>query len=138
MAASNTTGRAAPTAWVRVVAIIGGASFLLFGLWALAAPQSFFDTLAAFDPYNAHFIHDIGAFQIGLGLVLLLASFPDRVDGLAAALLGVGGGAAAHVVSHIMDTDLGGTPATDIPTFTVLAVVLLAAGIAQARSAGTA
>lgn len=130
---TNTTTRA-PATWVRVVAIIGGIGFLLFGLWALAGPRSFFDTLADFEPYNAHFLHDIGAFQIGLGLVLLLASFPDRLDGLAAALLGAGGGAVAHVISHLMDTDLGGNPATDIPTFTVLALVLLAAGVAQARS----
>jgi hypothetical protein len=36
-------------------------------------PRSFFTALAAFEPYNQHFIQDIGAFQIGLGAVLLLA-----------------------------------------------------------------
>ena len=121
--------------WVRAVALIGAAGFLLFGLWALLAPRSFFDALATFEPFNPHLIHDIGAFQVGLGAVLLLAAFPERVDGLAAALLGVGVGAAAHVVSHLVDLDLGGNPTSDIPTLSVLALALLVAGAARLRRA---
>lgn len=120
--------------WIRAVALIGAAFLIGFGLWAFLAPQSFFDQLAAFEPYNVHFLHDIGAFQVGLGAVLALAAFPDRVDGLAAALLGVGAGGLLHTVGHVMDSDLGGSPATDIPTFGILAVALLAAGIARQRS----
>ena len=37
------------------------------GLWAFLAPQSFFNQLATFPPYNEHLLHDIGAFSIGLG-----------------------------------------------------------------------
>src|SRR5215207_10174661 len=113
----------------RAVAVIGGAGFVLLGLWAMIGPQSFFDALATFEPYNQqHFLQDIGAFQVGLGVVLLLVAVPARADGLTAALLGVGVGAALHVVSHVIGRDLGGTPATDIPVFTVLALLLLAAG----------
>ena len=119
--------------WTWWVAAIGAGGFLLFGVFALAAPQAFFDHLATFEPYNRHFIHDIGAFQIGMGAVLAFALFPQRFDGLTAALLGTGVGASAHVLSHLMDTDLGGTPATDIPTFTLLAVALMAAGVQRAR-----
>lgn len=117
---------------IRWVTFIGGAAFVLFGLWAFVAPQSFFDTLAAFDPYNAHLVRDIGAFQIGLGAVLLLvATLPDAHG---AALLGVGLGGAFHAVGHVIDRELGGSPATDIPVFSLLAALLLWAGIAQLRT----
>ncbi len=110
-----------------VVAIVGGFGFVALGVWAMVDPRSFFDALATFEPYNQHFLQDIGAFQIGLGAVLLIACIPIRVDRLAGALLGVGVGAAFHAVSHIVSHDLGGTPETDIPFFAVLAVLLLAA-----------
>ncbi|MEX1271449.1 MAG: hypothetical protein WEB55_03255 [Acidimicrobiia bacterium] len=71
----------------RAVAAFGGLVFLIFGLWAMIAPQSFFDSVAVFEPYNQHFVQDIGAFQIGLGAVLALAWFsrgaePSRSDRL--------------------------------------------------------
>ena len=112
----------------RAVAILGGVSLVALGVWAMVAPRSFFDALATFEPYNQHFLQDIGAFQVGLGAVLLLAGVPTRADGLTVALVGVGVGAALHAVSHVVGRDLGGTPATDIPSFVALAVLLLAAG----------
>lgn len=126
------TGTAPWARGVRWVTILGGAAFLLFGLWAFVAPQSFFDTLATFEPYNAHLVRDIGAFQLGLGAVLLLVAFLPNAHG--AALLGVGVGGAFHAVGHVIDRDLGGSPGTDIPTFSVIAALLLWAGIAQLRA----
>ena len=122
---------AAARSWPWWVALAGGLAFLALGVWAMADPESFFDRVATFDPYNQHFVQDIGAFQIGLGVVLLLAVREGRPDALAVALLGVGIGSAAHVVSHVIGRDLGGSPETDIPVFTVVTVVLLAAGVAQ-------
>ena len=116
----------------RVAAITGGIFFLVPGVWAMVAPNAFFEALAAFEPYNQHFIQDIGAFQIGLGAVLLLAAVAP-VDGLGAALLGVGIGGAAHTISHVIGRDLGGRPQSDIPLFALLTVVLLAAGAMQWR-----
>lgn len=120
--------------WIRTITLVGAAFLIGVGLWAFLGPQSFFDQVATFEPYNVHFLHDIGAFQVGLGAVLALAAFPDRIDGLAAALLGVGAGALLHTVGHVIDSDLGGSPATDIPTLGILAVVLFAAGIARQRA----
>jgi len=111
----------------RIVALVGGVAFVALGLWAMVDPLSFFDALAVFEPYNQHFLQDISAFQVGLGAVLLLASTP-RADALAVALVGVGVGAALHVVSHVIGRDLGGTPETDIPAFAVMAILLLVAG----------
>lgn len=117
----------------RVVAVIGGIAFVFFGAWAMLQPNSFFETAAHFEPYNQHFVQDIGAFQIGFGAVLLLAAAVPRGDALAVALLGSAVGATFHAVSHVVGMNLGGNPATDIPTFALLAIVLLAAGAVRWR-----
>ena len=113
-----------------VTAVLWGAGlfFLLPGIWAFADPQSFFDELAPFEPYNRHFIHDIGAFQIGIGVTLLLAS---RVkDAALVALAGGAAGAIVHLLAHVIDQDHGGKD-TDLPVFGVLAVLLIAAAVVR-------
>jgi hypothetical protein len=117
--------------WPWYVGAVGAFTFLALGVWAMVDPESFFDQIATFEPYNQHFVQDIGAFQIGLGAVLLLALLPERPDPLAVGLIGVGIGSGAHVVSHVIGHDLGGTPETDIPLFSVTTVLLLAAGLTQ-------
>lgn len=122
-------GRSAVGEWLpRAVAIFGGIGLIALGAWAMVDPRSFFEALARFEPYNQHFLQDIGAFQIGLGVVLLFAGVPVRPDALTAALVGVGVGAALHAVSHIVGRDLGGTPERDIPAFAGMAILLLAVG----------
>lgn len=103
---------------------IGAVFFLGIGLWAFADASSFFDEVADFEPYNAHFIHDIGAFHAGLGAVLVLALLFPR-DALIVALGGVGFGAALHVATHVRDDDLGGSD-VDTVFLGVLAVLMLA------------
>jgi hypothetical protein len=117
------------------VAVLGGIGFVGFGAWAMLSPRTFFETMARFDPYNQHFIQDIGAFQVGLGAVLLVAVAVRNADLLAAALLGTGLGAALHALSHVIGMDLGGTPAMDIPIFGGLAALLLIAGAVRWRTA---
>ena len=112
----------------RFVAIAAGVGFIALGVWAMVDPRSFFEALATFEPYNQHFVQDIGAFEVGLGMVLLLAGVPFRADGLTVALAGVGVGAALHAVSHIVGRDLGGAPEREIPGFAGIGVLLLAAG----------
>jgi hypothetical protein len=120
----------------KVVAVGGGLFFLLFGVWAMVDPEGFYE-LATFEPYNQHFLQDIGAFQIGLGAVLLLATLQPKLESLTLALLGTGIGGAAHAVSHVIGRDLGGRPSRDIPLFVTIAVLLLAAGAWQLRAART-
>jgi uncharacterized membrane protein len=120
-------------AFSRVVAAVSGVFFLAFGVWAMAARESFHAGVAEFEPYNQHLVQDIGAFQIGLGAVLLLA-VAGTAAALPVALLGVGVGSAAHVVSHVVGRDLGGTPETDIPVFALVAVLLLTAGFVSWRA----
>ena len=125
----STTGRGAQ--FTRVVAIGGGLVFLLPGLWAFVAPESFFENAAMFPPYNEHLIRDIGVFQLGLGAALLFAAFLR--DGMLAVLAGASVGAVAHVVAHVIDRDLGGNPAVDIPAFGIVAVLLIAGALARSR-----
>lgn len=119
----------------KIIGIGGGLFFLVFGVWAMAAPESFYE-LATFEPYNQHFLQDIGAFQIGLGAVLLLATLQPTMGPLTLALLGTGAGAVAHAVSHVIGRDLGGQPWRDIPLFVAIAVLLVGAGLWQHRSEG--
>lgn len=98
----------------------------------MVGPRSFFDQIALYEPYNVHFIQDLGAFQVGLGATLVLAVFATS-DALVAALLGVGLGAVAHVISHLVSLEEGGNPALDIPSLSVLGLALLAAGVIRWR-----
>src|SRR2546428_13779778 len=90
-----------------MVAVAAGVFMLAFGLWAFFDPQSFYDQIALFSPYNEHLLHDVGAFQVGLGATLLLA-LVWKSDALLVALAGVGVGAVLHFIAHVEDTDLGG------------------------------
>ena len=108
---------------------LGAAIFLLFGLWPFFDADSFYDDVAEFAPYNEHFLHDIGAFQVGIGATLAIALW-RRTDAIFAALAGAGIGAAFHAVAHIRDRDLGGMD-SDPYVFSVLAVLLLAGAVLQ-------
>lgn len=107
-----------------VVMWLGGLFFVVFGAWAFVAPHSFYDQLATFPPYNRHLVHDIGAFQIGIGAALLMAARWN--DAPFVVLAGAAAGGVVHLVSHIIDHDLGGSD-SDIPLFAVIAAILLSA-----------
>jgi PPOX class probable F420-dependent enzyme len=77
------------------------------GIWCLIGPNSFADAVG-FETHR-HFLHDVGAFQLGLGVTLLLAVI--WADALATALAGFIVANTAHTVNHFVDLDVGGTPA---------------------------
>lgn len=105
----------------RITAAVGGAVLVAIGLWALVDPRSFYDSIATYPPYNRHFLHDIGAFNIGLGATLLACLRVSKA--LAVALIGNAVAAALHAFSHIVDSHLGGRSADPV-LFTVVAFVL--------------
>ena len=120
--------------FVKVVTGLGAASYLGAGAWAFLAPRSFYDTLATFPPYNEHFLHDIGSFQIGLGAALLAALLTR--DGIVVALAGSAAGGFVHFVSHVIDRDLGGSSTDPISLGMLVAAVALALWL-RARSVST-
>lgn len=114
----------------QIIAVIGGLVFVVFGIWAFMDPRGFFEGVATWPPFNKHFVHDIGAFQIGLGLTLLLSLV--RGDALFVALAGVGAGQSVHAVAHWIDRDLGGK-STDPWAMSALAALLVTGAILRRR-----
>jgi hypothetical protein len=113
---------------VRGAAIAGAALFLLPGAWAFADPASFYDAVALFPPYNRHLLHDVGAFQLGVGTALLLGV--AGWSGLRVALWSAAVAAVLHAISHIVDRGLGGRD-SDPLVLTLVAAVLIAAAVAS-------
>ena len=86
------------------VTLLSAAFTLVAGVWALFWPGSFADAVRF--PEHTHFLHDVGAFQIGIGVTLALA-VPWR-DPLAVVLTGFLAGNSIHAANHAVDLDLGG------------------------------
>ena len=110
----------------RVIAGVVGLFYLVTGAWSFMFPAHFYSAVATFSPYNLHLLHDVGAFQFGLGAALVAATISRR--GLMPALAGVLAGSFLHVLAHLFDIRLGGHPATDLP-FLALIVILLATAL---------
>jgi PPOX class probable F420-dependent enzyme len=90
--------------FVLAVALLAGLSMVVPGVWALLWPSSFADAVGF--PRHTHFVHDAGAFQLGIGVTLLLAV--AWRDGLALALAGLLVANTLHTVNHAVDLNLGG------------------------------
>jgi hypothetical protein len=118
-------------AWLRraapAMAWVVAATWLGTGLWAFVAPRSFFDAVATFPPYNVHFLHDIGAFSIGLGAVIVLALV--GWSALRSVLVGVGIGSTVHVLSHVLDYDVKPS-VSDVVGLSLLTAMTFAAAFA--------
>src|SRR6266540_1965769 len=110
--------------YVISVTLLAGAAMLAAGIWSLAAPRSFAEAVKF--PYAEHFIHDLGAFQVGIGVTLLLAVIWS--DALALALAGFLVGNTVHAVNHVVDLVLGGRGSD--PWLLGLVSVLIAAALA--------
>ena len=134
MSISASTGTRAPArgqpapargqGYVTAVTAVAGAFMVAAGVWGLVAPGSFTE-FVDFPPHE-HFVHDAGAFQLGIGATLLLAL--AWRDGLALALAGFLVANTVHAANHLIDLDLGGH-AWDAPG---LAALSLVAGVALA------
>jgi predicted anti-sigma-YlaC factor YlaD len=126
---SATRGRTSRTL-VGVACLLNGCLMLIFGVWALLLPASF-AAFIDFPPYNEHLLHDLGAFQIGIGVTLCLALFwPDAI---AVALVGFIAAGTIHVINHSLDHELGGH-AADAWGLALLVVVAAVGLIAHLRS----
>jgi PPOX class probable F420-dependent enzyme len=114
-----------------VLAVTGLAGLFMTaaGVAALLTPGWFADT-ASF-PRHTHFVHDAGAFQLGIGVTLLLALIWH--DGLALALAGFLVANTTHAVNHAVDLDLGGRSSDPwaLAALSLLTAVALAARLGQ-------
>ena len=124
MNGNGASTRTAGGGFVVAVTVLAGTLMLAAGVWALAAPQAFAE-FAGF-PASRHFVHDAGAFQVGIGATLLLAL--AWRDGLSLALAGFLAANSVHAVNHFVDLGLGGQASE---AWALLAVsVLTAAALA--------
>ncbi|MEV4619108.1 PPOX class F420-dependent oxidoreductase [Asanoa sp. NPDC049573] len=110
---------------IRVITVLLALLTLAAGFWGLIAPGSF-ASFVNFPP-SEHFVHDAGAFQLGLGAALLLALV--WADGFTVALGGYLAGGVAHTASHIADRNLGG--ATGQTVLVAVAAVLAAVALLE-------
>src|SRR5215216_2645651 len=106
-----------------------GLGLLAVGTWGLVSPDSFADAVDF--PRHAHFVHDLGAFQLGIGATLLLALAWG--DALATALAGFLVANTAHAVNHAVDLHLGGrrTDWLGLAAVSVLVAIALARRLRQ-------
>jgi hypothetical protein len=118
--------------YVATVLALAGAGMVAAGMWAGIAPRSF-ARLVAF-PYHEHFLHDLGAFQVGIGATLLLAL--AWRDAPTVALAGFLVANTLHTVSHATDLDLGGRASDPyaIGALSLLAAVALVLRVRQRRA----
>jgi PPOX class probable F420-dependent enzyme len=105
--APRASGRASPgDVVVAVVTAAAGLVMVAGGAWAMVSPRGFAD-FAGFT-YSEHFLHDAGAFQVGIGFGLLLAlAWRDALATTLAAFLVAN---TLHAYNHAADLDLGGRP----------------------------
>lgn len=113
---------AQPGAAVTLATAAVGLFMVVAGTYALLWPRSFAETVEF--PVHIHFLHDVGAFQIGLGVALLLALI--WADSLAAALGGALVTNVIHTTNHVVDLDLGGRVVDAWLVGTLMALTLVA------------
>jgi hypothetical protein len=108
--------------FVKVVVVVAAVFQVGSGVWAFVAPRSFYDAIATFPPYNVHFLHDVGAFLLGIGVALAGALLWR--DAMFVVMLGGVVAASFHWVSHVLDHDHGGS-ASDPWTLGAFALLLV-------------
>jgi hypothetical protein len=114
--------------YVAAILALAGASMVAAGVWAGLAPRSFARFVAF--PYHQHFLHDLGAFQVGIGVILLLAL--AWRDAPTVALAGFLVANTLHAASHAIDLDLGGH-ASDPYTIGISSLLAAAALVVRVR-----
>jgi hypothetical protein len=119
-------------AYVAAILALAGAGMLAAGSWVGTAPRSFARFVNF--PYHEHFLHDLGAFQLGIGATLLLAL--AWRDAPTVALAGFLVANTLHAVSHAIDRDLGGHPG-DPYAIGALSLLVAAALVLRVRQRRT-
>lgn len=84
---------------------VSGALYVFTGAALLLASEWFFENIGHFPPFNRHFMADIGAFILPLGLGLLLAARAPRSQRLFIGVVALG--SFIHLGNHLYDDWLG-------------------------------
>lgn len=93
------------TGFVRAALVAGGIFYLLSGAGLLFTPEWFFENVGNYPPFNRHYVGDVGAFLLPLGIALVWAARnPAQHRGLIAFATA---GSGVHAFNHLYD-DLAG------------------------------
>lgn len=118
------------TTGARVAAWVGVVFWVASGAWAFGSPAAFYDAVATYPPFNAHFLRDAGAFMLGLGGALIFGLWWR--DALGAVLAGSAVGGSFHVAAHVIDREQGGSWSETL-ALAALALIFAAGALAQRR-----
>lgn len=130
-------GRAARLS-LRPLLIVAGVYHLGLGLFQFAAPRQFYDAVATFPPYNAHFLRDVASIFLATGIVLLIAAARRswQVPVLSLVVIQY----AIHVIAHIVDfgkADTTGVASASLVSLAIIGLILFwllrVAGAEEAR-----
>jgi len=91
--------------WTRFLVFVAGLNYLLSGLALLAAPMWFFKNIGSFGMFNRHYLGDLGAFLLPMGIGLLIAARKPHQHYMLIAVVATGN--IIHAINHIYDAVLG-------------------------------
>ncbi len=91
--------------WIRLLVLVAGLNYVLTGLALLVAPTWFFENIGPFGLFNRHYLGDLGAFLLPMGIGLLVAARQPRQQLLLIAVVAAGN--IIHASNHIYDAILG-------------------------------
>lgn len=142
----NTSASTTVRTWVRIGLVALGLPNALAGLWAVAAPESWYERFPGWDPrlvaaeppYNAHLATDAGAGLLASGVVLLIAAWLADRRTTQVAIVAFAAFAIPHTAFHALNPSDRLTAAQDAQNVAVLvlSVVAAVALLVGARAAG--
>jgi hypothetical protein len=105
--------------WLRPGLIVLALQAVIVGVWALAAPQSFYSEFPIvggswvneFPPYNEHLVRDVGGLYTGFALLFLWAAVSLEATLVKAALVSWLPFAGLHLYFHV--TNMAGLEAVE-------------------------
>ncbi len=97
------------TTWLRAGLLLLASAPLVVGVWALLVPRSFYDDfplpgrawVSTLGPYNEHLVRDVGALNLALGVLLVLAAALLERRLVQASLVAYLAYAVPHFVFHL-------------------------------------
>lgn len=99
--------------WLRGGLLVLAVSALAVGLWALLDPRSFYDDfplpgrawVSTLGPYNEHLVRDVGALNLALGVLLVVAAVLLERRLVQASLVAYLAYAVPHFIFHLSKGD---------------------------------
>src|SRR5215204_350904 len=88
---------------VTAALVLAALNSLVPGFWAYIAPSHFQSVVAPWASLGEHFLRDGGAFQIGIGSMVVAALYCR--DSITVVLTGSSVATLLHAISHMIDVD---------------------------------